>query len=69
MGYSAPAIDQKSDLTADFRRDLGDRLGKFRRDDESRRGFPSVEVIQAANLICLQSACLSVNLDEIDPRY
>ena len=67
MGYPALAVDQEPDLTADFIRELANGLGEFRRDDKSRCGSATVEVLQAADLVCLQSAHLSVNLDEPIP--
>jgi hypothetical protein len=63
MGYPASTIDQQTDLTADFMRELGNGLGKFWRDDKSRWGSPTIEIVQAADLVCLQSACLSVYLN------
>ena len=63
MGYPALTVDQEPDLTADFKRKLANGLGEFWRDDKSRCGSATVQVVQAADLVCLQSACLSVNLD------
>ena len=63
MGYPALAVDQETDLTADFKREPANGLGEFRRDDKGRRGSATVEIVQAADLVCLQSARLSVNLD------
>jgi hypothetical protein len=63
MGYPALAVDQKTNLATDFRRELGDGLGEFWRDNKGRFGSPAVEIVQAADLVCLESACLSVNLD------
>ena len=63
MSNPTSAVNQETDLTADFIRELCNSLGNFWRDDKSRRGFSTVEIIEAANLACLQSACLSVDLD------
>lgn len=63
MGYPALAVDQETDLAVDFKREPANGLGEFRRDDKGRRGPATVEIVQAADLVCLQSARLSVNLD------
>ena len=63
MGYPALAVDQQPDLTVDFKRELANGFGEFWRDDKTRCGSATVEVVQAADLVCLQSARLSVNLD------
>ena len=63
MGYPASTVDQKADLTADFIRKLGNGLAKFWRDDKSRCGLPTVEIAQAADLVCFESACLSIDLN------
>lgn len=53
MGYPALAVDQETDLAADFKREPGNCLGEFRRDNKGRCGSPAVEVIQAADVVCL----------------
>ena len=63
MSYPALAVDQEADLAADFKRDAANGLGEFRRDDKRRRASATVEIVQAADLVCLESACLSINLD------
>ena len=63
MGYPTLAVDQKTNLATDLKRELGDRLGELRRDDKGWWGSPTVEIVQAADLVCLESTCLSVNLD------
>ena len=63
MCYPALTVDQEADLTADFKGELANGLGKFRRDNRSRWASPTVEIVQAADLACLQSACLSIKLD------
>jgi len=63
MGYPALAVDQETDLTADFKRELANGLGEFWRDDKGRCGSATVQIVEAAELVCLQSARLSINLD------
>jgi len=63
MCYPALTVDQEADLTADFKGELANGLGKFWRDNRSRWGSPTVELVQTADLVCLQSTCLSVYLD------
>jgi hypothetical protein len=63
MGYPALAVNQETNLAANFRRELGNSLGELRRDDEGRFGSSAVEIVQAADLVCLESACLSVDFN------
>ncbi len=63
MCYPALTVDQEADLTADFKGELANGLGKFRRDNRSRWASPTVEIVQAADLACLQSTCLSIKLN------
>ena len=60
MGDPASAVDQETYLTADFKRELANGLGEFRRDDKGRWGSATIEIVQAPDLVCLQSARLSV---------
>jgi hypothetical protein len=45
MGYPALAVNQETNLAADFRRKLGNSLGELRRDDKGRFGSPAVEIV------------------------
>jgi hypothetical protein len=45
MGYPASAVDQEADLTADLIRELGDGLAKFWRNDKSRWGSATIEIV------------------------
>jgi len=63
VGGPPPAINEKTNLAANFKRKLADGLGKFRGNNKGRLGSTAVKIFQAANLVCLQSARLSMNLD------
>jgi hypothetical protein len=63
MGGPPLAINEKTNLAANFKRKLADSLGKFRGNNKGRWGSATVEILQATDLVCLQSACLSMNLD------
>ena len=67
MGDPSPAVDEQTDLASNFKRKLADGLGKFRRDQKGWRGSAAVQVVQATDLACLQSASLSLNLNSEDP--
>ncbi len=45
MGYPASAVDQEADLTVDLIRELGDGLAKFWRNDKSRWGSATIEIV------------------------
>ena len=62
MSDPASAVDQETYLTADFKRELANGLGEFRRDDIGRWGSATVKIVQASDLVCLKSARLSVKL-------
>jgi hypothetical protein len=63
IGGPALAVDQYSDLAPDFKRESANGLGEFRRDDVSRWGSSTIKISQAANLIGLQSARMSLDFD------
>ena len=63
MRCPALAVNQETDLTADFKREPGNCLGKLWRDNKGRCGSATGEIIQVADLVCLQSARMSINLD------
>jgi hypothetical protein len=63
MGNPTLAVNQETNLAADFKRELGNCLDELGRDNKGWRGSTTVEIVQAADLVCLQPACLSVNLD------
>ena len=63
VGDPSLAINEQADLASNFKRELADGLGKFRRDQKGRGGSATIQVVEAADLICLESACLSLNLN------
>jgi len=63
MGGPPLAINEKANLSANFKRKLADGLGKFRGNNKGRWGSATVKIFQAANLVGLQSARLSMNLN------
>jgi len=63
MRYPPLAVNQETDLAANLKRKPGNCLGKLWRDNKGRCDSAAVEIIQAADLACLQSARMSINLD------
>jgi hypothetical protein len=61
--YPALAVDQETNLTADFDGKLANGLAEFWRDDKGGCSSPTIEIVQAADLAGLQSTYLSVDLD------
>ena len=67
MGNPTLAVNQETNLAADFKRKLGKRLAELWRNNKGGRGSATVEIVQAADLVCLESTCLSVNLYSLIP--
>jgi hypothetical protein len=63
IGCPSLAVDQDPDLTADFKRELANGLGEFRRDDIIGLGSSTIKIGQAADLACLESADISIDFD------
>lgn len=57
VGDSSPSVDQDTDLSSDFAGELGQITGEFMGDDAFGPNFSSVDVLQASDVVCLQSGC------------
>ncbi|OEU49602.1 MAG: hypothetical protein BA872_07990 [Desulfobacterales bacterium C00003060] len=64
MRYPALAVDKDTDLTADLKGDPANGLGEVRRNNKGRGCSATVEIVQPADLVCLEPARLSINLDK-----
>jgi len=53
MGGPPLAINEKTNLSANFKRKLADDLGKFRGNNKGRWGSATVKIFQTADLVCL----------------
>jgi len=51
----APAVQKQPHLTLDLPRDLGKRLGEFRRNDAIRMSAPALQPFERAQLRCFET--------------
>jgi hypothetical protein len=63
VGHFAAAVDENSDLAADFETDLREFASEFVTDDALGRNPASGESFQSANLVGFETAGVAVDVD------
>lgn len=64
-GDPSLTVNQYTDLAPDFKRQPAKGFRHFWRDDGSRWGASTVEIVQSTNLICFKAAYIAVDFDVI----